>query len=75
MTLLFIQRSTPDGVLLGISVLRPDQIITFYRGLEDMVNDATFQPWHRFVRERLLFIAMITTTDTIDKTLLHPLPH
>ena len=75
MTFIFIQRSIPNGVLLGISVLRSDQIITFYCGLEDMVNDVTFQPWDRFVGERLLLTVMITTTDTNDKTLPHPLPH
>lgn len=68
--------NTADGgVLLGISVLHPGQINTLYRGLEDMVNDGTFQPWHRFVGERLVFTAVITVTNTVDRILPHPSPH
>lgn len=74
-TFLLTQMNTPDGVLRSIHVPYPGQVIILSSALEDMVNDGTFPPWDRLMEERLLLTAVITTTDTIGKTLPHPLSH
>lgn len=62
-------------MLWGIHVLCSGKIFTFYQACEDVANRGIFEPWDRFVGERLILTTDITTTGTVDKTLPHPLSH